>query len=189
MRILCVHNWNQFPLDCVCKQVSVPLLSKEDKSNFDNFNIHLIVSYAQNISLIFYVEDGSHARLWVVTSVLCLHYRPETVHCSTKNTYTSEKLSLHYNSLCWRKEKLSSKAVGSFVSTLTMYCQMTLLPYRAELFLLITRNVMQRTSCSISCTAWEFPYWKINHPAEELCEDSYFRGVRFSVPQCTVSGL
>ena len=63
LRILCVHNSNQFPLDCVCKQVSVPLLSKEDKSNLDNFDIHLIVSYAQNISLIFYVEDGSHARL------------------------------------------------------------------------------------------------------------------------------
>ena len=25
-----------------------------------------------------------------VTSVLCLHYRPETVHCSTKVEYTSE---------------------------------------------------------------------------------------------------
>ena len=25
-----------------------------------------------------------------VMSVLCLHYRPETVHCSTKDVYTSE---------------------------------------------------------------------------------------------------
>ena len=25
-----------------------------------------------------------------VTSVLCLHYRPETVHCRTKDAYTSE---------------------------------------------------------------------------------------------------
>ena len=25
-----------------------------------------------------------------VTSVLCLHYRPETVHCSTKDVYNSE---------------------------------------------------------------------------------------------------
>ena len=24
------------------------------------------------------------------TSVVCLHYRPETIHCSTKNAYTSE---------------------------------------------------------------------------------------------------
>ena len=32
-----------------------------------------------------------------MTSVLCLHYRPETVHCSTKDVYTSEKtfLALH----------------------------------------------------------------------------------------------
>ena len=31
------------------------------------------------------------------TSVLCLHYRPETVHCSTKDAYTSEItfLALH----------------------------------------------------------------------------------------------
>ena len=127
----------------------------------------------------------------------CKLWHPSCVYITAQRQYTAvlkmrtplKKLCLHYNSLCWRKEKLSSKAVGSFDSTLTMYCQMTLLPYRAELFLLITRNVMQRTSCSISCTAWEFPYWKINHPAKELCEDSYFRGVRFSVPHCTVSGL
>ena len=33
----------------------------------------------------------------VSTSVLCLHYRPETVQCSTKDAYTSEKtfLALH----------------------------------------------------------------------------------------------
>ena len=32
-----------------------------------------------------------------LTSVLCLHYRPETVHCSTKDVYTSEItfLALH----------------------------------------------------------------------------------------------
>ena len=48
--------------------------------------IHIIVSYDQNISLIFYV-----------TSVLCLHYHPETVHCSTKDAYNSEItfLTLH----------------------------------------------------------------------------------------------
>ena len=32
-------------------------------------------------------EDKS---IQAVTSVLCLHYRPETVHCSTKDAYTSE---------------------------------------------------------------------------------------------------
>ena len=32
-----------------------------------------------------------------LTSVLCLDYRPETVHCSTKDVYTSEItfLALH----------------------------------------------------------------------------------------------
>ena len=56
--------------------------------------INIIVSYDQNILLIFYVKDEFHVRLWIlcqaVTSVLCLHYRPETVHCSTKEAYTSE---------------------------------------------------------------------------------------------------
>ena len=44
--------------------------------------IHIIVSYDQNISLIF----SCHAS----TSVMYLHYRPETVHCSTKDAYTSQ---------------------------------------------------------------------------------------------------
>jgi len=44
--------------------------------------IHIIVSYDQNISLIFYVKDGSHA--------MSLHYRTVTVHCSAKDAYTSE---------------------------------------------------------------------------------------------------
>jgi len=49
--------------------------------------INIIVSYDQNISLII---------LWkfipcqAVTSVLCLLFRPKTVHCSTKNACTSE---------------------------------------------------------------------------------------------------
>ena len=44
------------------------------------------------------MKDGSH--LQAVTSVLCLLYRPETVHCSTKDAYISEKkLSLHNNNL------------------------------------------------------------------------------------------
>ena len=50
--------------------------------------IHIIVSYDQNISLIFLCER------WIPcqarTSVLCLHYRPETVHCSIKDAHTSE---------------------------------------------------------------------------------------------------
>ena len=44
------------------------------------FIIHIIVSYDQNISLIIYVT----------LPTLHLHYRPVTVHCSTKDAYTSE---------------------------------------------------------------------------------------------------
>ena len=57
--------------------------------------IHIIFYYYQNILLIFLCER------WILcqafTSVLCLHYRPETVHCSTKDVYTSEItfLALH----------------------------------------------------------------------------------------------
>ena len=50
--------------------------------------IHIIVSYDQNISLIFLCERWIPCQ--ASTSVLCLHYRPETVHCSTKDAYTSE---------------------------------------------------------------------------------------------------
>jgi len=51
--------------------------------------IHILVSYDQNIDY-FYVKDGSNYPCQGSTSVLCLHYRPETVHCSTKDAYTSE---------------------------------------------------------------------------------------------------
>ena len=50
--------------------------------------IHIIVFYDQNISLIFLFERWIPCQ--ALTSVLCLHYRPETVHCSTKDAYTSE---------------------------------------------------------------------------------------------------
>ena len=70
--------------------------------------IHIIiVSYEQNISLIFYVKDGSHVRLWH----LFLLYSPETVHCSTKIS-TSLKNYLHIIIiwLFWRKRyKISNK--------------------------------------------------------------------------------
>ena len=50
--------------------------------------IHIIISYDQNISLVFLCERWIPCQ--AVTSALCLHYRPETVHCSTKDAYTSE---------------------------------------------------------------------------------------------------
>ena len=63
--------------------------------------IHIIVSYDRNISLIFVCERWIPCQ--AVTSVLCWHYRPETVHCSTKDGYTSEItfLALHpWPNLC-----------------------------------------------------------------------------------------
>ena len=59
------------------------------------FIIHIIVSYDQNIFLIFLCERWIPCQ--ALPSVLCLHYRPETVHCSTKDVYTSEItfLALH----------------------------------------------------------------------------------------------
>ena len=52
-----------------------------------NLVIHIIVFYYQNISQIILWK-------WIpcqaVTSILCLLFRLKTVHCSTKNMYTSE---------------------------------------------------------------------------------------------------
>ena len=52
---------------------------------------HIIVSYDKNISLIIYVNDGSHA--------ICLVFTlpPVTVHCSTKGAFTSEITFLALN--------------------------------------------------------------------------------------------
>ena len=57
--------------------------------------IYIIVSYDQNISLIFYVNDGSHVRLRHLSCVYINAQRQ--VHCSTKDVYTSEMtfLALH----------------------------------------------------------------------------------------------
>ena len=57
--------------------------------------IQIIVSNDQNISLIFLCERLIPCQ--AMTSVLCLHYRPETVHCSTKDAYTSEITFLALN--------------------------------------------------------------------------------------------
>ena len=50
--------------------------------------IHIIISFDQNILLIFLCESWIHGQ--AKTSVLCLLYRPETVHCSKKKSYNSE---------------------------------------------------------------------------------------------------
>ena len=57
--------------------------------NFDNFD------NSHNSFIDFLCERWISCQ--AMTSVLCLHYRPETVHCSTKNAYNSEItfLTLH----------------------------------------------------------------------------------------------
>ena len=47
--------------------------------------IHIIVSYDQNISLIFYVKDGSHVRLW----------HPSCVYITAQRQYTAVQGCLH----------------------------------------------------------------------------------------------
>ena len=55
-----------------------------------------------------------------VTSVLCLLFRPKTVHCSTKNAYTSEItfLALHpwYQKYCNHANTWSSNKHAAFIN-------------------------------------------------------------------------
>ena len=57
-------------------------------------------------------------------SGLCLHYRPETIHCSTKDVYTSEKtfLALHP----WVEGEIVHLAYCT-VTVLSLYCTVTVL--------------------------------------------------------------
>ena len=82
--ILCVHIETSSLWAAIVnknRRISVCLVSEEDKKafNFDNLIIHIIVSYDQNISLIFYVKDGSHFRLW----------HPSCVYITTQRQYTA----------------------------------------------------------------------------------------------------
>ena len=92
MCILCVHVetsslWAEFVNKNRC--ISVRLVSDEIKAlNFDNFdNSHNSLLWPE------YFIDFLFER-WIPCqaskSVLCLHYHPETVHCSTKDVYTSK---------------------------------------------------------------------------------------------------
>jgi len=91
-RILCVHIetsslWAEFINKNRC--ISVRLVLRRLKAfNFNNFdNSHYSFLWPE------YFIDFLCER-WIPcqasTSVLCLHYRPKTVYCSTKNAYTSE---------------------------------------------------------------------------------------------------
>ena len=93
LRILCVHIetsslWAEFVNKNGC--ISVRLVCEEIKSIkiLKILIIYIIVVYDQNILLIFDAKDGSHVRLQ--HRFACLHYRPETIHCHTKDAYTSE---------------------------------------------------------------------------------------------------
>ena len=91
--------WNQFSLGGICNKnrcISVPLVSEEVKSNkhFDNsHNSFLWPEYFID----FFCERWIPCQ--ASTSVLCLHHRPETVHCSTKDVCTSEITFLALQSL------------------------------------------------------------------------------------------
>ena len=89
-------HWNQFSLGGICKQEWVHQCSFSILGGYNHCIMKtLIISHDQNISLIFLCERWIPCQ--ALTSVLCLHYRPETVHYSTKGAYTSEItfLALH----------------------------------------------------------------------------------------------
>ena len=113
---LCVHIetsslWAEFVNKNRC--ISVRLVSEEVKSiKFDNFdNSHNSFLWPE-----FFIDFLSER--WIpcqaVTSGLCLHYRPETVHSSTKDAYTSEItfLSLHP---CTRRAKVDFMSDWNFI--------------------------------------------------------------------------
>ena len=85
--------WNQFSLGGICKQekcISVRLESEEDIKawNSENFENSHNSSLWPEYFIDFLCERWIQRQ--AVSSVLCLHYRPVTVHSSTKNAYTSE---------------------------------------------------------------------------------------------------
>ena len=82
--ILCVHiktssHWAKFVNKNRC--ISVRLVSEEVKAlNLITLIIHIIVSYDQNISLIFYVKDGSMSG-FDIRLVFTLPPRDSTLQC------------------------------------------------------------------------------------------------------------
>ena len=51
------------------------------------FIIHVIISCDLEYFIDFFSANGFHVRLWLSSCILL--FRPKTVHCSTKNAYTS----------------------------------------------------------------------------------------------------
>ena len=83
--------------------------------------IHIIISYDQNMSVIFLGERWIPCQ--ASTSVLCLHYRPETVHYSTKDVYTSEMtfLALHPCQFLSLQVHLIVRVLGLHLLWVTLY--------------------------------------------------------------------
>ena len=76
---------------------------------------HIIFSYGQNISLILLCERWIPCQ--ASTSVLCLHYRTVTVHCSTKDAHTSEITFLALNPWYYRLNWVSVDLTVVFYRT------------------------------------------------------------------------
>ena len=73
--------WAEFVNKNRC--ISVRLLFEEDILII--LIIHIIVFYDQNISMIFYVKDGSHVRLW----------HPSCVYITAQRQYLQYKRCVH----------------------------------------------------------------------------------------------
>ena len=89
LRILCVHiETSSLCAEFVNKNrcISVRLVYKEVKK--DLILIILIIHIRPEYFIDYLCERWIPCQ--ASTSVLCLRYHPETVHCSTKDAYTSE---------------------------------------------------------------------------------------------------
>ena len=91
--------WNQFSLAELLTRIGASVFVYYPRRlktlNFDNFdNSHNSFLWPEYF-IDFFIEKWIPCQ--AVTSILCLHYRPETVHCSTKDAYTYEItfLALH----------------------------------------------------------------------------------------------
>ena len=90
--------WNQFSLAELLTRIGASVFvyyPRRLSIKFDNFdNSHNSFLWPEYF-IDFFIEKWIPCQ--AVTSILCLHYRPETVHCSTKDAYTYEItfLALH----------------------------------------------------------------------------------------------
>ena len=93
LRILCVHIETSSLWAVFVNKDRYP----ERITAFIILIIHIIVSFDQNISMIFFVKGGSHVSLWHPSSVYFTAKRQYTV--VQKMRTPLKELSLHYNSL------------------------------------------------------------------------------------------